>query len=73
MPRAIWFCELCGEEFDNEEQAKGCESRHVSPSKFTLHQYSCGDQYSTYPAEVEIEMTDGKLVTYRRFMNEWDY
>ena len=72
MPRVIWFCDLCGEQFDNEKQANGCEARHICPSKFTSRQYSGGDPYSTYPIEMEIEMADGKLVTYRRFMTEWD-
>lgn len=63
----MFACEYCGVQYATEEECRMCESVHRSPKKIASCDY---DAYkysgSGYPSRVQIEMPDGKMVTYKR-------
>ena len=62
-----YICEICGTEFNDRSKAKKCESGHISCKKIVNERfYPVTADASMLPIEITVEMSDGKLVTYKR-------
>lgn len=63
----LFVCEHCGTQYVSEEECRMCESVHHLPKKIVSCEY---DAYkyggSGYPSRVQIEMSDGTMVVYKR-------
>lgn len=66
-------CELCGAEYQREENAVKCEERHVIPKKIISGWYRAFNDangnimecYGTYPSAIRVQMEDGNVLTYQ--------
>lgn len=62
----LFVCDHCGTQYDTQEQCKLCESTHCPPKEIKLCRYMPYKSAKRYPIMVQIEMSDGKMVTYKR-------
>ena len=62
-----YICEICGTEFNDSSKAEKCERGHSSCKKIVDEAFhSVTADASGYPLEITVEMSDGKLVIYKR-------
>ena len=60
-------CEICRTVYNNERDAKLCEENHktiVAVIKAQYQPYSV--DASGYPQSIEVQMSDGKFIKYKR-------
>lgn len=63
----LFVCEHCGTQYATKEQCKLCESIHCPPKEIKSCRYIPYKSDKTgYPITVQIEMSDGRTVTYKR-------
>ena len=59
-----YICEICGTEYKDKESCKSCEKGHIKPLKIVKEKYiSIKNNAGGYPISLDIEMTDGRIVT----------
>ena len=75
--KKLYVCEICGTEYADKRKAEECETAHVKPKRLTkkmkFHAYGSGRdpalasyQPEPYPDWIDIEMSDGNTVRYKR-------
>ena len=65
MPITLYQCEKCGLQHKSKDSALRCEKSHLAPVEITNAKYDREDK-PTYPAEINIKLSDGKTITYYR-------
>ena len=58
-----YICSFCGSEYETEQECTECETSHCSPSEYHSSTYR---QHEKYPGFINMLMSDGTLVQYRR-------
>lgn len=62
-----YICETCGTEYNDKKRCEQCEKGHIKALKIKSARYlSVEKNAKGYPLSVNIEMEDGKIVTYKR-------
>lgn len=62
-----YICEICGTEYREKTKARECEKAHKKPKKIQHSDYhSLSVDASGYPAKIHVEMSDGKIVLYKK-------
>lgn len=60
-------CEFCHTIYREKSAAKECEKNHCSPIKILFCDYQAkGVNATGYPNRIDIEMSNGKIATYKR-------
>lgn len=59
--------EICGTEYKSEDSCKRCEDGHIKPTKIVKQKYvSIGSDKSGYPVWIEVKMSNGEVIRYKR-------
>ena len=62
-----YICEACGTEYKDKDRCIACEKGHVKPVKICTSRFISLDRNAKgYPLSINIEMEDGKIITYKR-------
>lgn len=63
----LYVCGVCGQQYKMKNQAEKCESGHkrIKRIKKSYYHPITVDATGT-PASIEVEMTDGSIVKYRK-------
>lgn len=62
-----YICEICNTEYKNKYSCQRCEKGHIKPLEIVKQKYvSIGNDASGYPVWIEVEMSNGKVVRYKR-------
>lgn len=63
----LYTCEFCGTNYKEKTICMQCEKTHKKPVKIKSSRYIPDKNNNKgYPISLEIEMEDGKTVTYKR-------
>lgn len=67
--KTVYQCEKCGQEYDDEDACKECESQHIMPKELdTKYHYRFKSRVSSsafkYPKLIRVLMEDGCSVIY---------
>lgn len=63
-----YICETCGTEYGDKEACEMCENGHHKPMKINGANWSSiKNDGSGYPAKVHIRMSNGEVITYKRY------
>lgn len=72
VQNGIYYCDLCKAEYDNQEDAVLCESRHkggpIRVSNVVYRKPWQGD--CEYPIAMDLVMTDGTVLTFTRLSED---
>ena len=59
-------CEICNTVYKSKTECIDCEKSHNVPVKMTDMKYGSYRNDGVYPRHINIEMSDGKIITYYR-------
>lgn len=62
----LYECETCGTQYGRAELAKECEKSHQQPISMRPVRFNAKKNNGTYPAAIDIEFKDGKILRYKR-------
>lgn len=62
--RELFICEICGGQYNTEDECKNCENSHIIPKQIVRYSYI--PAISRYPYGVTIKMSDGEELSYNR-------
>lgn len=63
----LYRCEFCGTTYKGKENCKQCEKGHKTPVSVKASKYlSIAQNAKGYPEYVDVEMSDGQIVRYKR-------
>ena len=65
----LFECELCRAQYGSESDAKKCEAWHVLPKEIVGSRaiaMRVGNEGDKYPKTINVSMSDGKILTYKR-------
>lgn len=63
-----YVCETCGTEYNNKANCESCEKGHHKPVGINGANWSpMKNDGSGYPAKVHIRMSNGEVITYKRY------
>jgi hypothetical protein len=63
-----YVCEICGEIYEKEEDARKCEAKHKNGT-VTDMRFAAGQ---THPYKVDVRFDDGDVVTYLAWEKRYD-
>lgn len=62
-----FICEICGTEYADKEKARVCEKKHATPKEIVGQVYHpIRFDESGYPRTIDVKMSDGKTLRYKR-------
>ena len=62
-----YICEMCGTEYNDKKRAQACERSHFQPEEIVNSHYQPASvDASGYPINIEVKMSDGRKVVYKR-------
>lgn len=62
-----YVCGVCGTEYAQKADCERCEGNHKKPLKIKSKHYApITADASGYPRTIEVRMSDGKIVRYKR-------
>lgn len=62
-----YVCEYCHTQYKEKNMAEECEKSHQIPKQVVGCAYrSITTNRSGYPFKIEMEMSDGEIITYRQ-------
>lgn len=62
-----YICEVCGTEYNDKKKCMDCESKHIKPVSIEKFRHiSMTQNAKGYPMSVDIKMSNGEVVTYKR-------
>ena len=59
-------CEICNTVYKSETECRNCEQCHQLPSQILLNKFNSYKNDGNYPNYIEVQMTDGKTIKYKR-------
>ena len=59
-------CEFCNTVYKSKNECMECESWHQLPTQIVANKFKSYKSDGNYPIYVDIQMTDGKVMRYRR-------
>lgn len=59
-------CEICNTVYKSKTECIDCEKSHSTPVKFANMKYSSYKSDGSYPLYIEIVMSDGKVIRYKK-------
>lgn len=63
-----YICEICGKGYKSEDSCRKCEESHIKPLEIVKQKYvSIGNDASGYPVWIEVKMSNGAVVRYKRY------
>ena len=63
----LYICEVCGTEYADKAQCKRCEKGHKEPKEITgIHHKPLTKDATGYPESIDVQMSDGKTVEYKK-------
>ena len=63
----LYLCEMCGTQYNDKVKCEECEKSHKKPIEIFESKYlPYAVNHKGYPQSLEVKMSDGKIITYRR-------
>ncbi len=57
-----YICEICGTEYNEKKKCMDCEKGHIKPVSI----YGARYFHNGYPVVINVEMSNGEIITYKR-------
>ena len=63
----LYVCEHCGTQYADKTECKRCEDSHKQAVEIhDMRFHACSFNEDGYPTKVELKMSDGKTIWYRK-------
>ena len=62
----LFVCEYCGTQYKDKREAMKCENSHKTALEITDMSFHACKDAANYPDKIEVKMSDGNFVWYRR-------
>lgn len=63
---SLFQCEICNTVYKSETECSNCEQCHQLPSQIVVNKFNSYKNGGNYPNYIEVQMTDGKNIRYKR-------
>ena len=71
--KTTYICELCGHEYDEESDARGCEDSHAKIASVVAAKSVGYIDYCAVPIRVIVTFTDGRKEVYEHYKEADEY
>lgn len=62
----LYVCDYCGTRYEDKNECEKCENSHKIALEIHDMRFRSRKDIDNYPDKVELEMSDGEMVWYRR-------